>query len=221
MIVKVVLHKWICKKCFRLRRMTPMEPVRDQSPRPDGVEITHDERGSTLRITSPRTVRALAHETRQHVLELLYDGEVLTATQAAREVGITPSAMSYHLRALEKHGIVRRTESGDGRERPWRAVADHLSVAPSAALRHPGDTDPDYLTSLLPGIERTLQGGRGRSGRLKRGTLRLTAEQAAALDAEIDELVARWEHRSHDQAEGAVTHTHFWINMPTGQEDAH
>ncbi|MEO8889525.1 MAG: hypothetical protein ABI429_09610 [Jatrophihabitantaceae bacterium] len=37
--------------------------------------------------------------------------------------------MSYHLRALEKAGIVERVEtSSDGRERPWRATGSGLRI---------------------------------------------------------------------------------------------
>jgi hypothetical protein len=37
--------------------------------------------------------------------------------------------MSYHLRSLEKAGIVERADStGDGRERPWRAAGSYLQV---------------------------------------------------------------------------------------------
>jgi len=73
-------------------------------------------------LTDPRAIRALAHPARLAVLDALSGGVELTATQMAERAGVSPSAMSYHLRALEKWGIVERAESdGDGRERPWRA----------------------------------------------------------------------------------------------------
>jgi DNA-binding transcriptional ArsR family regulator len=65
----------------------------------------------------------LAHPARLTVLDALGEGGELTATECADAAGLSPSAMSYHLRALEKWGFVERAEgSGDGRERPWRAV---------------------------------------------------------------------------------------------------
>ncbi len=94
---------------------------------------------SELRITDPRALRALAHPARQRVLTELFSGEVLTATEAARLCDLTPSAMSYHLRALEKWGIVERDESADGRERPWRATADSINITPEAH-RAPGSS---------------------------------------------------------------------------------
>jgi DNA-binding transcriptional ArsR family regulator len=79
--------------------------------------------GSDRVLTDPRAIRALAHPARLTVLDLLAGGRQLTATACAEAAGLSPSAMSYHLRALEKWGFVERVESaGDGRERPWQAV---------------------------------------------------------------------------------------------------
>jgi DNA-binding transcriptional ArsR family regulator len=80
-------------------------------------------------LTDPRAIRALAHPARLTVLDALADGVELTATECAEAAGISPSAMSYHLRALEKWGFVERAApSGDGRERPWRGVPGGWSV---------------------------------------------------------------------------------------------
>jgi DNA-binding transcriptional ArsR family regulator len=80
-------------------------------------------RGEDRVLTDPRAIRALAHPARLTVLDLLAGGRQLTATACAEAAELSPSAMSYHLRALEKWGFVERAESsGDGRERPWQAV---------------------------------------------------------------------------------------------------
>lgn len=80
-------------------------------------------------LTDPAAVRALAHPARLTVIDALYDGEVLTATECAERAGVTPSAMSYHLRALEKAGLVVRAEArGDGRERPWKRAGRDLRI---------------------------------------------------------------------------------------------
>ena len=82
-----------------------------------------------VKITDPRAIRALAHPARMAVIEELYQGHELTATECAEIAGLSPSAMSYHLRSLEKAGIVVRADStGDGRERPWRAAGQYLQV---------------------------------------------------------------------------------------------
>lgn len=86
-----------------------------------------------VELTDARAIRAMAHPARLIVIDRLYDdGRPLTATQAAELAGTTASAMSYHLRALERAGIVRRAESGDGRERPWVRAARDIRIRPSA-----------------------------------------------------------------------------------------
>lgn len=74
-------------------------------------------------------VAAFLHPARAQALELLADGQARTATELAGVVGLTPSAMSWHLRLLERHGFVARDESADGRERPWRATVDDVRLA--------------------------------------------------------------------------------------------
>jgi DNA-binding transcriptional ArsR family regulator len=82
-----------------------------------------------VKLTDPRAIRALAHPARLAVIDELYAGRELTATECAEIAGLSPSAMSYHLRSLERVGIVERAEStGDGRERPWRAAGSYLQV---------------------------------------------------------------------------------------------
>lgn len=92
-----------------------------QEPGDDRVVVT---------ITDPLAIRALAHKVRMEVIDEFFSSRRLhTATELAGRFGLTPSAMSYHLRALEKWGYVVRAEAtGDGRERYWRAAGDTLSV---------------------------------------------------------------------------------------------
>jgi DNA-binding transcriptional ArsR family regulator len=66
-------------------------------------------------------MRALAHPARLAIIDALATGQTGTATQFAQVVGLSPSATSYHLRALAKYGLVEEAPSrGDGRERVWR-----------------------------------------------------------------------------------------------------
>lgn len=94
-----------------------------------------------VRLTDPRAIRALAHPARLAVLDVLNDDDkTLTATEAAHVAGLSPSAMSYHLRALAKWGIVRPAEEQagtDGRERRWRRGGTGLiqeTLLPGAEL---------------------------------------------------------------------------------------
>lgn len=75
-------------------------------------------------VTDPRMIRALAHPARLAIVEHLGStSSTATATELADLVGLSPSATSYHLRAMAKVGLVEPAEGrGDGRERLWRAV---------------------------------------------------------------------------------------------------
>ena len=62
-------------------------------------------------------------------MEALFDGQELTATECARLTGLTPSATAYHLKALERWGIVQAgTPRDDARQRPWTARGLALEV---------------------------------------------------------------------------------------------
>lgn len=81
-------------------------------------------------ITDPRALRALAHPARIAILQhLALDGPA-TATECADVAGLSPSACSYHLRALAKYGFVDEEPAGgaDGRHRPWRAKMVAISI---------------------------------------------------------------------------------------------
>jgi DNA-binding transcriptional ArsR family regulator len=77
----------------------------------------------TREIRDPRAMRALAHPTRLHLLELLAREGPLTATRAGELLGESAANASFHLRQLAKYGFVEEAGGGQGRERPWRAVS--------------------------------------------------------------------------------------------------
>jgi DNA-binding transcriptional ArsR family regulator len=78
---------------------------------------------SPVEITDPRAMRALAHPARLAILQHLALEGPATATECAEVAGLSPSACSYHLRALAGHGFVEEdlSSAADGRHRPWRA----------------------------------------------------------------------------------------------------
>jgi DNA-binding transcriptional ArsR family regulator len=84
----------------------------------------------TRRFTDATVMRALAHPVRIALLDLLSRSpEGVTATECATVVGLSPSATSYHLRALAKVDLIRDAPSrGDGRERVWQSIHDRLEI---------------------------------------------------------------------------------------------
>jgi DNA-binding transcriptional ArsR family regulator len=72
------------------------------------------------RLSDARELRALAHPVRMALYQVLAVNESLTATQASKLVGGSPSSVAYHLRTLARYGYVEETNDGTGRERPWK-----------------------------------------------------------------------------------------------------
>jgi DNA-binding transcriptional ArsR family regulator len=80
-------------------------------------------------------MRAMAHPARLALLEHLRNGGPATATECAGVVGLSPSATSYHLRALARAGLVEAAPGrGDGRERLWRITAGRYGLSGVADL---------------------------------------------------------------------------------------
>jgi len=83
-----------------------------------------------LEISDPRALRALAHPARIAIMQHLALEGPATATECAAVAGLSPSACSYHLRALAKYGFVEEVPAAglDRRHRPWRARVIAMSV---------------------------------------------------------------------------------------------
>jgi DNA-binding transcriptional ArsR family regulator len=152
-----------------------------------------------VRLEDPGALKALAHPARLAVVDELYQGQERTASELAELTGLSPSAMSYHLRALERWGIVERgAEREDGRERPWRAAGRTLSLDPetitAAATDVVAATTLQHLRDLFrrwalvepnePRAWRDVTGAR-------RSYLWLTEEEVTALAAELHAVVEK------------------------------
>jgi predicted transcriptional regulator len=95
---------------------------------------------SSVSLPGVAALRALAHPARLDLLDLLRVHEKLTAAECARLLGTSTKSCSYHLGVLASQGLVARTgePSADGRERPWRRVADEIdtAIAETSADQH-------------------------------------------------------------------------------------
>jgi predicted ArsR family transcriptional regulator len=75
-------------------------------------------------------VRFLSHPVRAALLALLRERGQVRATSAAEAVGQTPSNCSFHLRAMEAKGVVRRVTELSGPRRPvWELTGTVLNLA--------------------------------------------------------------------------------------------
>jgi DNA-binding transcriptional ArsR family regulator len=74
-------------------------------------------------------LRALAHPLRVRILDELSMYGPLTASGLGERLDESSGATSYHLRQLEKHGLVREdTTKGNARERWWERVPGPISI---------------------------------------------------------------------------------------------
>src|SRR6185437_3674850 len=165
-----------------------------------------------VEISDPRALRALAHPARIAIMQrLILDGPA-TATECAEVAGLSPSACSYHLRALARYGFVEEepAEAADQRHRPWRArmIAMHIGEDPDRpeAVRA---ADRLLLESVHAWVEdlranyydhqaeyprewQTLAGG-------TQTFLHVTAAELKQIRSQIDRLLS--EHMRLDPAE--------------------
>ena len=76
--------------------------------------------GREIRELDAGALRALAHPLRVEIYDTLSQYGPQTASSLAARLGESSGSMSYHLRALAKHDLIREVEGkGSGRERWW------------------------------------------------------------------------------------------------------
>ena len=76
-----------------------------------------------VRTLDVAALKAFSHPLRMRLYDLLKDGGPATASMLARAIGESTGQTSYHLRQLERHGLITEdTGRGTGRERWWQPV---------------------------------------------------------------------------------------------------
>jgi DNA-binding transcriptional ArsR family regulator len=151
-----------------------------------------------ITLQDARAIRALSHPARIAVIDELYGGRVATATELAEVTGLSPNATGWHLRALEKLGIVERDDSTtDRREHPWRAAGTGVSVSQALPSRAQKAAASMLSGAVIDAIRRDLDAytaGEGglpeqwqHKANLDAGVVYLTPEETAQV---IDAVVA-------------------------------
>jgi hypothetical protein len=95
-----------------------------------------------------RPALALGHPLRVALLGLLAHRATLTSTEAARELGESSGACSFHLRQLARYGHVEEVPGSRGRARPWRLAAE-----PAGGAAAGGPADGDEFGALARELE--------------------------------------------------------------------
>jgi predicted ArsR family transcriptional regulator len=154
----------------------------------------------------PHPVRAAPlepHPVRAALLELIRRDGVVTATDAARELGGSTGLYSFHLRQLARHGVIEEVPGTRGRVRPWR-LAEPGTAGPSAE-RQPRPVGHAELSAVARGLEdesyrrwlehRDAVPARWRQDEAFSQVLYLTPDEMAGMAEVIRALIAQYRHR--------------------------
>ena len=160
----------------------------------------------SLTIDQPEQLKALGHPLRLRVLEELgAHGESLTNRELAQRLGVDPGHLHFHVRMLQKAGLIELVEEGgQRREKPYRSAARTIRVAPeltSAGLS--GDLHAAMLDEVQRGFSKFGAQGRFRGSQV---TVKLPLEKAREL---LSQFNARLEEEEDESAETFVFTTVF------------
>ncbi|MCP2371545.1 DNA-binding transcriptional ArsR family regulator [Agromyces terreus] len=152
------------------------------------------------------SLKSLAHPLRVRIYDELSAYGPLTASGLGERLGESSGATSYHLRQLERAGLVREdTARGKGRERWWERTPGSIAI-PDARSLPPGSADrlavklveDEWFRAREQNFRDYLAEGEHMFGDdwLDTATsdtinLRLTAEQLAELVADIDGVLKK------------------------------
>jgi DNA-binding transcriptional ArsR family regulator len=168
---------------------------------------------SVYRLDNERVLEMLAHPVRLRLLGLLRSEGPNTASGLARRVGESSGVTSYHLRRLAGAGLVEEDpERGTRRERWWRSAHEGTTYAPadflgspqahraSVSLRREVNRWQQRLLDQWLAEEQDWDKAWVEAADSSDDVLTLTPAQAAALSAEIWEVVQRYQRLGRDSA---------------------
>lgn len=154
------------------------------------------------RETSPTLLRALAHPLRVRLLMELQEGPA-TSAMLARRTAQTRGNVSYHLRSLAQAELIEDAlEEGTERERWWRLVVlpevDALALVGGAGVTEAAEAVTIERGRRLAGFAARLSAGevpreRVAATRVSELRFNISADRQAALVAELDTVLSRWE----------------------------
>lgn len=169
--------------------------------------MTSEEPGPA-RTLDAGALRALAHPLRVQLFNLLSFHGPATATTLAVKVGESSGSTSYHLRQLERHGLVREdTARGNARDRWWERVPGPVLIG-SHEEQDPATRSAQYLIARELGrsqeheLDEYLRRGEDelpaewvRAAGIGAAALRLTSTELAEITQELEGVIARYRER--------------------------
>ena len=166
-----------------------------------------------LEIQRPDQLKALGHPLRLRILETLGndEGEELTNRELASRLSVDPGHLHFHVRMLLSAGLIELVERSGGREKPYRAVARHVRVAPELiATGAANDARAAMLDQVRQGWAEYSSSGNFRSAQLN---IRMDPEEVRELFREFVQRAAELE----DEAKEPLLVTFFSHPQPAGE----
>lgn len=164
------------------------------------------------KVTDFAQLKAMSHPTRMRMLTLMSNERPYTVSEIATALGESAGTISYHLRQLEKAGVVMQVPSpdGDGRKSCWQAVGEgyELSVDAKDASAVAQALDQAGAEFLRAGRERyraaadSLPAEWRDPGCETSSVILLTAEEYAQMSAELLAVTRKWTQRNLTHREG-------------------
>jgi DNA-binding transcriptional ArsR family regulator len=158
-----------------------------------------------LMLDRPEQLKALGHPLRLRILETLGTSgadtdDSLTNRELAERLGVDPGHLHFHVRMLLRAGLITLDEGGGrGREKPYRAVARTLRVAPELlASGLTSDLREAMLAEVQQGWAEHGAEGTFRSAQV---TARVRPELVLEL---VADLIERLREAEEDDAEPIV-----------------
>ncbi|HWC83753.1 MAG TPA: helix-turn-helix domain-containing protein [Pseudonocardiaceae bacterium] len=156
-------------------------------------------------IRDPKRLRAMSHPLRLKLMSLLAEERSATATRCAEVLDESVASCSYHLNILAKYGFIEEAPGGQGREKPWRATTEEITVSPEglepegrlaagAAIDAWMDHEFAQLKDRLHSYELEPEPWREAIGTNATNTF-LTAQEAAKVREEIEAIYDRYRDR--------------------------
>jgi|SRR5579859_6403947 len=144
-----------------------------------------DDLPETFHVTTEEQLRAVSNLTRHKIMAVLRF-EPATITQIAERVGLAKGSSSYHVRLLERAGLVKVV-----RTRKVRGVTEryYAMAARAIELPDPAAGEPDVLMRhAVADLEASTDGERF----VQMTHLRLTGEQFAELGRRLEALAEEY-----------------------------
>jgi DNA-binding transcriptional ArsR family regulator len=151
--------------------------------------MPNDDLPETFHVTTEEQLRAVSNLTRHKIMAVLRF-EPATITQIAGRVGLAKGSSSYHVRLLERAGLVKVV-----RTRKVRGVTEryYAMAARTIEMPDPGAGQPDVLMRhAVADLEASTDGERF----VQMAHLRLTGERFAELGARLEALAEEYRELS-------------------------